>query len=127
LQVATLEGNEFGALLEQRSAVERLQRETVLDGLLEGFHHFSADVLLGEHGREFQDGFVLGKRRQRENRGRRDGCAEKAAPIELECHRISSLWPVVARQALLPCPSLRKGSQFFTELFSWRLSRQFLL
>ncbi len=65
LQIAALEGDELGALLEQRAAIIGLQLEVAGDRLAEHLHHLGADVLLGKDGREAEDRLVL---------SRGDGC-----------------------------------------------------
>ena len=52
LEIAALQGDELGALLEEIAAVVALEDEVVLDGVGEHFHHLGADVLLGEDRRE---------------------------------------------------------------------------
>ena len=56
LEVVALQGDQLGALLEQRAVVERLELEVGLDVLGEHLDHVGADVLVGEHRGEAERG-----------------------------------------------------------------------
>lgn len=58
-ELVALQRDELGALAEQRAAVIALEIELVADRIGELLHHFGADVLVGEHGREAQLHLVL--------------------------------------------------------------------
>ena len=74
-QVAALERDEFGALLEQRATEVEFDGGVVLHRLGELLHHVGADVLLGHHGRESQRRLVLGEAVGR--RSGKDGAGEQ--------------------------------------------------
>src|SRR3546814_15459115 len=61
-QVAALDGDQFGALLEEIAAVVALDGEVVLDGPGANLNHLGSDVLLREDGLEAQHRHVLRKR-----------------------------------------------------------------
>src|SRR3546814_15499189 len=73
LEVAALEGDELGALLEEGAAVVALEGEVAFDGVGEHLHHLGADVLLGEDGREAQRRLVLRKSGHARSEERRVG------------------------------------------------------
>ena len=52
LEIAALQCDKLGSLLEEIAAVVALEDEVVLDGVGEHFHHLGADVLFGEHRRK---------------------------------------------------------------------------
>ena len=66
LQVAALERDELGALLEQVAAVVAFECELTGDVLREHLHHVRADVLFGEHRGEAKLRLLLRDGRQRD-------------------------------------------------------------
>ena len=73
-EIAALQGDELGALLEQRVAPVGLELEVVLHRRAERLVGLGAQVLLGEGAAEPQLGFALGPRGFQNNAGKA-GCS----------------------------------------------------
>jgi chromosome condensin MukBEF MukE localization factor len=75
-----VEGDQLGALFEERIRPERLEVEVVLHRGAERFIRFGAQVLLGERAAEAQLRLVLRQQPWRSGEGQRRGaCLEKGA------------------------------------------------
>ncbi len=100
LQVAALDGDEFGALLEEVAAVIGLQLEVSADSFGKFLGHLGADILLRKDGRKLENRLVLSQRRNGEHCRSQHGCAKQMAACEIEHHVFSScLFPVHLRTA----------------------------
>ena len=90
LQVVPLQGDELGALLEERRVEEEVDLEVVLHPLGKGLHHGRADVLVREHRGEPQRGLGLRHRRETEGHGGRGGeggaCLERGTSVDCVRH-----------------------------------------
>ena len=118
LEIAALQGDELGALLEQGAAVIALEDEVVLDRVGEHLHHLGADVLLREHGREAQLRLVLRERRARRRQRRAGRCRSEVTARRWHVHGLLPVRSFCVVQAvivrLVACQKVRR--QWFVQV-----------
>ena len=85
-EVVTLQCHQLGTLFEQRGVEVRLDLEVGRDGLGELLHHFSANVLVREHGGKTQGGLRLCPGRQHRRGGERSAQIEGGTAAEVGVH-----------------------------------------